>query len=320
MLDHYVHTAHGADLLLYRHGEAITPAEPQPGVSAERLSGHDQAMAWFTAEHPVLLAVIERAARDEFCSHTCHLAWALFVFLHRRGHWHDRAATLHAALDAAQRLGDRGAQARSHRYLGFAYADLCRYDDAHLHLRRALELSDDVGDRAGQAWTHHYHDLVYGLQGRNAEGLDSAQRALHLFQAAGDRVGQAIALTDVGWYHGRLGNHQQALAFCGQALTLYQELDNRAYQAHTWSCLGDTYRYLDDHPQAIVCYQHALDLFQEFGDRYGEASTLAHLGEVHRSAGDPDAARQARHEARAILGELDRPAADQISTWLHGVD
>jgi DNA-binding SARP family transcriptional activator/tetratricopeptide (TPR) repeat protein len=320
MLDYYLHTAHGADLLLYRHGETVTLAAPQPGVSAEQLSGYDQAMAWFTAEHRVLLAAVEQAARNGFHRYTCQLAWALFVYLHRRGHWHDRAATQHAAVDAARRLGDRAARARAHRHLGFAYADLGHYDDAQLHLRSALELSDAAGDTAGQAWTYHYHDLVYGLEGRDAEALDAAQRALHLFQVAGDRVGEAIALTDVGWYHGRLGNHQQALAFCGQALRLHQELDNRTYQAHTWSCLGDTQQHLGNHAEAIACYRQALDLFREFGDRYGEASTLAYLGELQHSAGDPDAAREAWQEARAILGEFDQPAADQIRTRLHRFD
>jgi tetratricopeptide (TPR) repeat protein len=89
-------------------------------------------------------------------------------------------------MDAARRLGDRDAQARAHRFLGFAYADLGRFHDAHLHLRRALELSGEIGDPAGQAWTHHYRDLVDGLQGRDADALDAAQRALRLFEAAGD--------------------------------------------------------------------------------------------------------------------------------------
>jgi tetratricopeptide (TPR) repeat protein len=274
MLDHYLHTARSGDLVLYRHGETTNHAPPRPGVHPERLSDHDQAIAWFTAERPVLLAVIEHAARNGFDRHACHLAWALDTFLHRRGHWHDRAATQHAALDAARRLGDPRSQGRAHRNLGFAYAELGRYDDAHLHLRCALESSDVAGDTAGQAWTHHFRDLVYGSQGRDAEALDSAQQALRLFEAAGDRVGKAIALTDVGWYHGRLGHHEQALTFCRQALTLHQELDNRAYEAHTWSCLGDTHQRLADHAQAIDCYRNALHLFRECGDRCGEAIRL----------------------------------------------
>ena len=316
MLDHYLHSAHSADLLLYWHSETITLGPPQPGVTVEHPSGHDQAMAWFTAEHRVLPAAIEQAVRDGFDVHACYLAWALDIYLHRRGRWHDRAAAQHAALDAARRLGDPGAQARSHRYLGFAYADLGRYEDAHLHLGRALMLCG-AGDRAAQAWTHHYRDLVYGMQGRDADALDAAQRALELFGAAGDRVGQAIALTDVGWYHGRLGNHEQALGFCRRALALHQELDNRAYQAHTWSCLADIYQHRGNHPQAIDCYRHALELFCELGDRYGQASTLAHLGELHHSAGDPEAARNARREVEVVLAELDPSAAEQIRARVH---
>jgi DNA-binding SARP family transcriptional activator len=317
VLDHYLYTARGADLLLYPYGEPVTLATPQPGVTAERFSDHDQAMAWLAAERPVLLAAVERATRAGFLRHACQLAWALDVFLQRRGHWHDRAATQQAALDAARRLGDRGAQARSHRHLGFADADLGHHDAAERHLDRALELSEAAGDLAGQAWTHYHRNLVYGLQGRDADALAAAQQALGLFQAAGDRVGQAIALTDVGWHYGRLGNHRQALALCGQAQALHQQLDNRAYQAHTWSCLGEIHGHLGDWPQAIDCYRRALALFRELGDRYGEAGILAHLGELHRDAGNPDAARDAWHQARAILGELDPPAADQIRSWLH---
>jgi tetratricopeptide (TPR) repeat protein len=317
LLDHYLHTARDADLLLYPHGEPIVLGQPRPGVAPERLAGPDQAMAWFTAERPVLLSVMEQAGRAGFHHHTCQLAWALDVFLHRRGHWHERAATQRAALEAARRLGDRAAQARSHRLLGFADADLGRYDDAQRHLRGALELSEAAGDLAGQAWAHYHRNLVYGLEGRDADALEEARRALELFRAAGDRVGQASALTDVGWYHGRLGDHRQALASCGQALALHQELGNRAYQAHTWSCLGDTHHQLGDRPQAIDCYRRALELFRELGDRYGEAGILAHLGELHRGSGDPDAARDAWRQASAILAELDQPAADQLRTRLH---
>jgi DNA-binding SARP family transcriptional activator/tetratricopeptide (TPR) repeat protein len=319
-LDHYLHTARDADLLLYPHGEPIALDPPRPGVAPERLTGPDQAMTWFTAERPVLLAVMQQASRAGFHHHTCRLAWTLDVFLQRRGHWHDRAATQRAALEAAERLGDRAAQARSHRHLGFADADLGRYDDAQRHLGRALELSEAADDLAGQAWAHYHRNLVHGLQDRDADALEEAQRALDLFRAAGDRAGQASALTDVGWYHGRLGNHRQALASCGQALALHQELGNRAYQAHTWSCLGDTHQQLGDRPQAVDCYRRALALFRELGDRYGEAGILAHLGELHHGAGDPDAARDAWRQARAILDDLDQPAADQLRTRLHRFD
>jgi DNA-binding SARP family transcriptional activator len=317
LLDHYLHTAHTAALLLYRHGETITPAAAQAGVSPETLTTPDEASAWFATEQPVLLAVLGHAARAGFHRHTCQLAGALFTFLHRHGRWHDRAATQQTALDAAHRLGDRAEQARAHRRLGVASADLGRHDDARRHLDHALDLSSEAGDLGGQAWTHYHRNLVAALQGRNAEALDAAQRSLRLFQAAGDRVGQAAALTDVGWHQGRLGNHREALGLLRQALDLHQELDNRTYQAHTWSCLGDTHQQLGEPSQAIACYQAALDLFRTLGDHYAEASTLAHLGASQHTAGDPDAARAAWQHAHDLLDDLDQPAADQIRAQLH---
>ena len=58
MLDHYLHTAHAADRLLDPARDPIALAARAPGCS-ERLADHEQALAWFTAEHPVLLAVLE---------------------------------------------------------------------------------------------------------------------------------------------------------------------------------------------------------------------------------------------------------------------
>jgi DNA-binding SARP family transcriptional activator/Flp pilus assembly protein TadD len=320
LLDHYLHTARAAARRLYPHGETITLIAPQPGVSTADLTQPDQATAWFLAEHPVLLAAMEQAAANGFDRHVCHLAVSMFVFLHRRGHWHDRAVTQQAALDAARRLGDRTEQARAHRNLAAAAADLGRFDDADLHLRRALELSGAAGDPLGQAWVHYRRNLVYAVQCRSDDALDAAQQALDLFQTAGDLAGQAMALTDVGWYHGRLGNHQRALVLCRQALALHQELDNRTYQAHTWSCLAEIHHHIGDRPQAIACYEQALALFREFGDRYAEASTLAHLGASHYAAGDSDAARQVWWRAWELLDGLDPSAADQIRTQLHQLD
>jgi DNA-binding SARP family transcriptional activator/tetratricopeptide (TPR) repeat protein len=315
MLDHYLHTAHTA--ALYPHGDTVTPAAAQAGVTPETLTTHAEASAWLAAEQSVLLATLTHAAHGGFHRHTCQLAGALFTFLHQYGRWHDRIATQQTALDAAHRLGDPAEQARAHRRLAVANADLGRYDDAHLHLDRALDLSGELGDLVGQAWTHYLGNLVACLQGRTAEALDAAHQALRLFQAAGDPVGHAAALTDVGWHHGRIGNHEQALTSLRQALTLHQELDNHPYQAHTWSCLGDTHQQLGEPTQAIACYQRALELFQALGSPHAEASTLAQLGATYHTAGDPAAASAVWQHARDILDDLDQPAADQVRAQLH---
>jgi DNA-binding SARP family transcriptional activator len=320
MLDHYLRTAHQADRLLYPHGEAASPATAESGVAVEDLRDGDQAMAWLTAEHRVLLGVVDQAGRDGFDRHVCHLARATSVFFHRRGHWEDRATVHSAALAAAHRLGDRAEEARAHRNLATVYADLARFDDAQDHFGQALELAEAAGDTLGQAQVHYERNLAYTTQGRNAEALAAAEEALRRFQDVGNQVGEAAALTDVGWGHGRLGDHRQALELLGRALALHEELGNHAYQGHALSCMAESHEQLGELDQAIADSRRAEQLFDRIGDRYGVASTLARLGELYQRVDDPVAAAAARDEARPIIDELDPSAAAQIRGQLHRLE
>src|SRR5262249_29647381 len=97
MLDHYLHTGYIANRLLEPARDPITLTPPAPGVPPQRPADHQQALDWFTVEPPVLLAAVEHAAGTGFDTRTWQLAWTLVTFLDRRGHWHDWAATGHAA-------------------------------------------------------------------------------------------------------------------------------------------------------------------------------------------------------------------------------
>ena len=53
VLDHYLHTAHTAALLLNPSREPICLGPAPDGVTPEQLTSHQQALAWFEAEHHV---------------------------------------------------------------------------------------------------------------------------------------------------------------------------------------------------------------------------------------------------------------------------
>jgi tetratricopeptide (TPR) repeat protein len=322
LLDHYLHTAHTAARLLYpaRDPIPLALAPPGPGVTPEQPADHGQAVAWLTAEHPVLLAAVRQAAEAGFDTHTCQLSWTLDTFLTRRGPWHDLTTTWQTALHAARRLDHPAAQALAHRNLAIAHTMLGRYPDAHTHLGHALDLSTHTGDHVGQARAHRALGYLWWRQGRPELALDHAQRALTLFRAAGHRRGQADAFNSVGWCHALLGDHQQALTHCQQGLTLHQELGDRQGEALTWDSLGYAHHHLAHHTHAADCYQHALDLFRDIGDRYEEATTLTHLGDTHHATGNPTAARTAWQHALDILTDLDHPDADTVRAKIHHLD
>jgi tetratricopeptide (TPR) repeat protein len=319
MLDHYVHTAHAAARLLDPARDPITLARPHPDVVPERPVDHRQALAWLTAEHPVLLAAVRLAAEAGFDIHTWQMAWALHTFLDRRGHWHDLTTNWQTALPAARRLNEPAAQAYAHRRLASAHTRLGRYPDAHTNLAQALDLYSHSGDHTGQARTHNALCFLWERQGRPERALDHAQQALALYRAAGHRRGQAVTLSQVGWYHALLGDYQQALTCCQQALTLQQELGERWGEAHTWDSLGYSHHHLAHHAQAADCYQRALCLFRDLGDRYWEANILTRLGDTYHADGDP-AARTAWQHALDILTDLNHPDTHAIRAKLHHLD
>ena len=318
LLDHYLHTAHAAALMIRPTRERVTLSPPQPGVTPEHLAGEQQAMDWFRAEHHVLISAADLAADAGCDAHAWQIPWTMAEFLDRRGHWHDYAATQRTALAAASRLGDVTGQAMASRLLATALMKLAEYDQARTNLRLSLHWYRQAGDQAGQARAHRLLSKVAESQDRYAEALSYAIESLNLSQALADRPQEADALNSVGWYHAMLGAYQQARAFCWRAVTVHRELGNRHSEAAAWDSLGYINHRRGWHPAAIRYYESALGLFREAGDRYHQADTLTHLGDAYRDSHEPLRARDAWNEALRLFSELSHPDASKLRTRLFG--
>ena len=318
MLDHYLQTAYSAATLLHFWGVPATPPGPQPGVEPEQLATAADAVAWFEAERPVLMPATARALEAGFDTHAWQIPWAMARFLDMRGYAADWVTAEQTALAAAQRLGDRAAEAGAYLRLGSARAVVGAYQDAHAEIERALSIYTELGDLSGQAYAHDSLNMFFQFEDRNAEALGHAQQALELFTAAGDETGRAHALNAVGWMHARLGDNRQALRYCGQALDLLQGRGYRQLEAATWDSLGYAHHQLGDYAESAACYQRALEVFREIGDRLGQAMTLDHIGDAHQAAGRPQEARTAWEEALAILDGLHHPYAGEIRAKFAG--
>ncbi len=316
ILDHYLHTARTATLLLFPARDPVALPPPQPGTVPEDITGDQHALAWFDTERPALLAAAALAAKARFDTHAWQIPSALAVYLERRGCWYDYAAIQTTALAAAEHAGDLAGQANAHCLLGRASSRTGSHESAHAHLRHALDLYGELGDRAGQAHAHHSLGWTFGQQSRYLEALHHAQQALALYRAAGHRTGQARALNTVGWYSSLTGMHQQALTYCQQALDLHRELGNHDGEADAWDSLGHAHHHLGHPTDAIACYQQALGLFRKLGDRYQQADILGRLGDTHNAAGDHATARDTWNQALAILDDLHHPDADNMRARL----
>ena len=305
VLDHYLHTGCAAAHAVNPHRDPITVAPALPGVVVATITGKEQALAWFTAEHAGLVAAVSAAADADCDVYAWQLAWTLASFLDYRTYWQELADTHRVGLAAAVRLGDASGQAYTHRILGRAWTRLGNHDAAEEHYRRALELCGLLADHVGRAHTHLNLAWLSEQRRNHPDALRHARDALDLYRAADHRAGQASALNQIGWYHAQLGDHASAITHCEEALRLQRATGNRYGQASTWHSLGYAHHQLGDHERAAASYRHAIDLHRENGDRYREAETLARLADTCRAAGDPTGAGDASRRAAAIRDQID---------------
>src|SRR6266568_6614892 len=153
-LDHYLHTARNAVILIEPHFEPPAVMIAQPGVSAGEPGTAEDAMSWFGAEHAVLLAAVQLAADAGHGGHAWQLAWMLSPSFLRRGSWTDHARAQHAALAAARRTGDTAGEAHALHALALGHARSGRFHDAYPHFQHALRQFEATGDHVSQARIH----------------------------------------------------------------------------------------------------------------------------------------------------------------------
>jgi len=284
------------------------------------MADKDQAMAWFDAEAPVLLTLIDYASANGFDTYAWQIPWTLGPFFHRRGRWRSYAASQRIALAAAQRLDDTLALAHAYHLLGHAQLQMNDYEAAEPNFRQALDLFRELQDRANEAVVLNGLGAMLEKQERYPEALAVLLDALRMLKAAGHWWTQATLENGVGWLYAHLEQYEDALKHCQRALSLHRESGHRGGAADTLDSLGYVYLHLGDLAQAQAHYRQAIDAYREIAAPFGEGNSLAGLGDVLLRGGDPDAARGLYLQAAAILDALPHPLADVVRGKLHDLD
>lgn len=316
MLDHYLHTAYVAAVLMYPARDRIAVAAHRADATPERLPDREAAQHWLDREHRVLINAVTQAVTAGFDTHAWQLAWTLSDFLDWGGYWHDLAAVQRTALDAAERAGDPVGQVHAGRTVARACIRLGRYDEARAHLNHAIDLCQAIDDPVVEAGCHINLSLTLERDADHRGALAHSRQALALFRDAEHETGYALSLGIVGWYHALLGDYGQALDCCRQALDLQRHLGGE--MPSTLDSLGFTYHHVGRHAEAAASYERAIELYRAAGNRYYEADTLVHLGDCHRATGAASLAVAAWRRALVILDDLRHPAADDLRLRVSG--
>jgi DNA-binding SARP family transcriptional activator/DNA-binding XRE family transcriptional regulator len=312
LLDFYLHTTFAASRLLHPYRDLITIEEVLPLVEPEVLADRQQALEWFRAERPVLLAAIETAAREGLDGHAWQLSWTMATFLTWQGHWQELVRSQQTALAAARRLGDRSAQATALHYVGQTQFRLGLAEAADVHQHEALELGRQLDNGIIQGRALLELARIADRQDRRRDAVTYAERSLPHFQAAKSPSWTADALNTAAWYRSQLGDHLEALAYCEKALAAQRELGNLIGEAATLDSLGYIHHQLGHYDQAIACYQEAVKVQGDTLIAEERATVLEHLGDACQAAGKVVEAGSAWRQALSILEDMGDQGADAV--------
>jgi len=320
VLDHYLHTAHPGSRLLNPARLHVALPPPRPGVTLECIASASEALAWFDAEHQVLLAAITQASDMGFDAHAWQLPWTLMLFFDRQGHWHDQITIQRIAIAAAKRLGDLAAQARAYRDLGTTFGRHCAFAASLPYFRQALDLHRQLGDRLGQARVRNEMAFAAEQLGNLGGALDHAQQALALVEdeGKGNEAALAKALNALAWLHGQGGDPEAALSYCVRALGVGSGRGDTLNEASIWDSMGYAHHQLGRLAESVSCYRTAVGMLDGLNAGCHQAPILIHLGDACHAAGEPDAARQAWQRALTLLEDLKHPDAEQARARLSG--
>ncbi|WP_236794172.1 helix-turn-helix transcriptional regulator [Amycolatopsis sp. GM8] len=227
------------------------------------------------------------------------------------------------ALALAREIGNRAEETWALAYLGAVLMRLGRAQEALEHIRPAAAASVEMG-----FWSAHW-SIRAGL-GQVLRALGKAEEALAVHRQIlaemelhrGDtnpgtyltfragifrHIGADLALT--GDWPAAAGAHHTARTLAAESGDLTGAADSALAEGKAWRGAGD-------YPLAIEGLRVALREFTEPFTRWERAQTLAELAAVLELSGDHAAARDHRHDALVLCGQIGNEAAERLAAEL----
>jgi tetratricopeptide (TPR) repeat protein len=276
---------------------------------ARALAGTGESRYWL-GEYPAATEALERAValgteHDD--------DWSLALALRFLGDiainvWADldRAeALLDRSLEAAERLGDPHAIARTLLFAGWVPWTRNELDAAESIWRRALAISQDADDR----WAHVRALCSLSIVLSNLDRLDEATETIELARELavdmGDRFSLAVATVQEGRLHEERQRFERSLPFFDRGIEIFTELGARWELGDALAERGIVEREMGRFDDAERDLRRAIAISEELGERQLAGWTWRALAHVSERRGDHDRAEE--HRRRADHAESRRP-------------
>ncbi|WP_049566809.1 ATP-binding protein [Streptomyces sp. SBT349] len=343
VLDWYLRSADAAQRRISPAEARVAPDPPDGGDAPPAFPDYDAAMDWCEREYANLLAAVHAAEKAGFDRHAWQLAAIVFVSRPPsapRLMWLPVGQT---GLRAAQRLGDRAAEAELLSDLGMLHRGLGRSAESRECHEAALVVRRELGDRGDEARCLSHLGLVHLQTRQLADARRRFAEAIEVFAALGAdhwlataRANLAETLRQAGELgqaaeqascalaaHRAAGNERgvgnilrvqsellresgqvdEALGAAREAVGIALSLRHHVAEAYWLIALGHAQRAVGRHGEALESYQRSAALHRRLGDGGREALAWQGAGETYHELERPGEAAAFLRRAAAVHRE-----------------
>jgi tetratricopeptide (TPR) repeat protein len=266
-VDFYLAATQRMDRAIVPERLRLTDVCPPAELGAPSPVSAADALAWFEAERPNLVAAQRVAAEREWDREAWQFAEAMWLGYQNHKHFEEAREVYALGVEAAKRFGVPEVEARMRQLLA----------------RPLMDLGEDVS--AGRE-------------------LDVATS---LLQGSEDRRLQASVVEFTGVLYLNLGEYSAAIESFEQARAVYEAEHNPRGVMLQEYLMGRAFSAKGDHHRAIERFERAIELTDRTVDGLAYGRTLIRLGEARRGAGDDAAAYTTLDLAARTMREHDAP-------------
>ncbi|WP_131735435.1 AfsR/SARP family transcriptional regulator [Actinomadura roseirufa] len=279
-------------------GLTISPSTFRPRHGLPRRTSHaamdlaeaGTALAWLQAELENIISVISFCLANGPLLFVWRIMDALRPFLSMGIYREEWLELGRQGLEAAERVGDRQAQATVHMSLGVAHLILGQLSLSERHLEQALESGTESGWLEGTAEASTHLSGVLLRNKNPGRAMQLARSAIDLYREHGHPSGEAAAHTILGYSHWLVGDLSQALRHQEQAHSLYLRTSSEYGQAICLTELAATLHDLGDLTGAAARYAMALAICERLKAPARQVQALVGLSRVQTEMGEHEAA------------------------------
>ncbi len=132
------------------------------------------------------------------------------------------------------------------------------YDDALAVLRDALSIAERIKDKGLEARVLHNFGNIYRDMGDFANAVTHFEKALTINEEIGDEYAQTVILTSISNLLYDLNDYDSALEYALKCLPIFEKEHNRANLTNIYNTLGNIYFKKEVYKEALLYFQENL--------------------------------------------------------------